>query len=89
MTDLLLPILLSVGIGGLTVFLVYLNWKILKVSEAILQINVDLLKETIIIKQETRRVKEISVQVHIETRKVRKALGTPPEPSPSDNYFKF
>ena len=88
MTDLLLPILLSVGIGGLTVFLVYLNWKILKVSEAILQINVDLLKETIIIKQETRRVKEISVQVHIETRKVRKALGTP-EPRPSDNYFKF
>ena len=88
MIDLLLPILLSVGIGSLTLFLVYLNWKILKISESIFQVNVDLLKETVIIKQETKQVKEISVQVHKETVEVRKALGTP-IPATSENYLDF
>ena len=42
--------LAGVGLAGLTLFLVWINWQILQVSKRLLKISVDLLEETIIIK---------------------------------------
>ena len=70
---------LSIIVGSLTLFLVYINWKILKVSQALLQISLELLAETIIIREETVLIRHISEDIYVESVRLRKALGDPVE----------
>ena len=72
-------ILLSTVVGSLTLFLVYINWKILRVSQALLKISLELLAETIIIREETVLVRHISENIYVESVRLRKALGDPVE----------
>ena len=72
-------LLASICLGSFTLFLTWINWRILKVSENILNISIKMLKETIIIKKETILIKEISEDVLVESIKLRKALGDPEE----------
>ena len=84
-----LLILTSIGLGLIaSAALVYINWRILRISELILQVNIDLLAESAIIRMETIEVKEISELVYQETALVREALGAP-IPTPSKNYLDF
>ena len=69
----------STIVGSLTLFLVYINWKILKVSQALLKISLDLLEETIVVRKETIFVRQISEKIYIESVRLRKALGDPVE----------
>jgi len=80
--------LISLGLGIASILLVYLNWRILRISETILQVNIDLLAESAIIRMETIEVKEISELVFRETALVRETLGAP-IPAPSKNYLDF
>ena len=66
--------LAGVGLAGLTLFLVWINWQILQVSKRLLKISVDLLEETIIIRQETIIIREVSQVIEQETILTRKAL---------------
>ena len=77
MDALLITILISVGLGSLTLFLVYINWKILKISQDILQVSKQLLKETIIIRVETVWIREISQSIHEESVRLRKNTELP------------
>ena len=75
MAETLIAILASVGLGSLTLFLVWINWKIFQISKRILEVSVELLAETIVIREETIKIREVSVQVLKETIRMRKALG--------------
>ena len=77
MDALLITILISVGLGSLTLFLVYINWKILKISQDILQVSKQLLKETIIIRVKTVWIREISQSIHEESVRLRKNTELP------------
>ena len=76
MTDALLVATLLVTIS-ITLFLTFINWKILNISRGILNISIELLKETIIIREETVWIREISGDVLVESIRLRKALGDP------------
>ena len=67
--------LASAGIGCLTLFLVWINWQILRISCRLLDISINLLEETIIIRVETIRIRKVSYAVLEETIKMRKSLG--------------
>jgi len=64
----LIVALASAVIGSLTLFLVWINWKILKISQR-------LLEETIIIKVETINIRVVSSKVLDETMHMRETLG--------------
>jgi|6_EtaG_2_1085325.scaffolds.fasta_scaffold15506_3 hypothetical protein len=67
--------LASAGVGSLTLFLVWINWQILKISQHILEVSIELLAETITIRVETIKIRKISYKVLDETIRMRKALG--------------
>ena len=71
----LIVALASAGIGSLTLFLAWINWKILRISQRILDVSVKLLNETIIIRVETIKIRVISYKVLEETIRMRKAVG--------------
>ena len=72
-------LLVSISLGSITLFLTYINWRILNLSKGILNISVELLKETIIIREETVWIRKISEDVLVESIRLRKALGDPTE----------
>ena len=76
--------LLLVATGSITLFLTYINWRILNISKGILNISVELLKETIIIREETVLIRKISEDVLVESIRLRKALGDPVEEMSKD-----
>lgn len=72
-------LLVSISLGSITLFLTFINWRILNISKGILNISVELLKETIIIREETVWIRKISEDVLVESIRLRKALGDPTE----------
>ena len=75
MVELVITGLASIAIASLTFFLVWINWRIFKISERILEVSVELLAETVVIRVETIKVRKVSEAVLSETIKMRKALG--------------
>jgi len=71
----LIVALASAGVGSLTLFLIWINWRIFKISQRILEVSVNLLTETIIIRVETIKIRKVSYKVLEETIRMRKALG--------------
>ena len=59
--------------------LTVINWKILQVSITIRDISALVLSETVVIKEESIRVRIVSEEVLEETIKMRKALDMPEE----------
>ena len=82
MNDVIIASLASIGLGSLTGFLVYINWKIFKISEKILEVSYALLKETVVIRVETVKIRDISADVLVESIRLRKAMGDPIECGP-------
>jgi len=78
-------LLASICLGSFTLFLIWINWRILKISENILNISIKMLEETIIIRKETILIRKISEDVLIESIKLRKALGDPEEETAKTN----
>jgi len=74
-----LTILFSISILLFSFILTAINWKILQVSRNILDISVSLFSETVVIKDESIRVRIVSEEVLEETIKMRKALDMPEE----------
>ena len=85
MDTLITTILASVCLGSLTLFLVWINWRILRISQRILEVSVELLAETVIIRVETIKIREVSENVLAETIRMRTALGDVPSSSKSFN----
>ena len=77
MDTLITTILASIGLGSLTLFLVWINWKILRISKDILIVSRELLKETVVIRVETVRIREISINIYEESVKLRKNTELP------------
>jgi len=77
MDTVLITIFGSIVLGCLTLFLVWINWKILKISNAILEVSRDLLKETIIIRVETIKIRDISIDIYKESVKLRRNTEMP------------
>tara|TARA_Y100000593_G_C4288780_1_gene327105 strand:- start:661 stop:957 length:297 start_codon:yes stop_codon:yes gene_type:complete len=71
----------SLALGSLTLFLVYINWKILKISQSILQVSKELLHETVIIRIETVRLREISMNIYDESVRLRENTEMPDDVS--------
>ena len=65
---------LSIIIGSLTLFLLIINWKLWQVSIGILNVSLELLRETVIIKDETIYIREVSLKILDESILLRKAL---------------
>ena len=87
MMEALIVSLASAGVGSLTLFLVWINWKIFRISQRILEVSVELLAETIVIRVETIKIRKVSYKVLEETIRMRKSLGdykatVPPVRSP-------
>ena len=68
-------LLVSISLGSITLFLTFINWRILNLSKGILNISVELLKETSIIHEETVWIRKISEDGLVESIRLRKALG--------------
>jgi hypothetical protein len=79
LSDILLGVFVSVALTSLTGFLLWVNYRILKISGKILAVSEALLDETIIIRQETITIREISVDILKETIILREAIGGPLE----------
>ena len=81
-----LSVLISAILLSSTTFLLWINWKILLISQKILHVSEELLKETIIIRVETIKIRQVSEQVYLETKKLRENIGEPIEEikKPSD-----
>lgn len=77
MSFLTITIIISIGLAGLTSFLVWINWKILQISQDILKVSKDLLKETVIIRVETVRIRHISLEINEETIRLRQNTELP------------
>jgi len=67
----------SLALGSLTLFLVYINWKILQISKSILHVSKELLRETIVIRVETVLLREISMNIYNESVRLRKNTEMP------------
>ena len=80
MSLLTITIIISIGLAGLTLFLVWINWHILQISHYILRVSKDLLKETVIIRVETVRLRDISLEIIEETSRLRKNTELPELP---------
>ena len=70
----LLPIIFSSIILVLSFLLTLVNWKILQVSIVMREISGMVLSETVVIKEETIRLRKISERVLEETTKVSNSL---------------
>ena len=70
-----LTILFSISILLFSFILTIINWKILQVSKNILDISVSLFSETVVIKDESIRVRVVSEEVLEETIRLRQSLG--------------
>jgi hypothetical protein len=70
-----LTILFSISILLFSFILTIINWKILQVSKTIRDISMMLLSETVVIKQESVRVRVVSEEVLEETIRLRQSLG--------------
>ena len=68
-----------------SIILTVINWKILQVSKTIRDISALVLSETVVIKDESIRVRVVSEEVLEETIKMRKALDMPEEPRGTPN----
>ncbi len=68
-------IIFSVAILLFSIILTIINWKILQVSKTLRDISMMLLSETVVIKQESVRVRIVSEEVLEETIKLRQSLG--------------
>ena len=68
-------IIFSVAILLFSIILAIINWKILQVSKTLRDISMMLLSETVVIKQESVRVRIVSEEVLEETIKLRQSLG--------------
>ena len=77
METVLITVFGSMALGSLTLFLVWINWKILKISKDILHVSRELLHETVIIRIETVRIREISINIYDESVKLRKNTEMP------------
>ena len=70
---------IEIGIYGLlflaSVFLIYINWKILRVSQTILNVSVELLKETVIIRKETINIRKMTRTIQKETILLREIMA--------------
>ena len=75
-----LTIIFSIAILMFSIILTAINWKILQVSKTIRDISALVLSETVVIKDESIRVRIVSEEVLEETIKMRKALDMPEEP---------
>ena len=64
-------------VGALTIFLSYINWKILQISQDILEINIKIYDETVIIREETMFIRDLSQSLLSETKYMRQTLGEP------------
>ena len=82
MDTVLITIFGSAALGSLTLFLVWINWKILRISKDILEVSRGLLEETIIIRVETIRIRDISLDIYYESVKLRKNTEMP-DPAPT------
>ena len=80
-----LTIIFSISILIFSFILTVINWKILKVSKTIRDISALVLSETVVIKDESIRVRVVSEEVLEETIKMRKALDMPEEPRGTPN----
>ena len=80
-----LTIIFSISILIFSFILTVINWKILKVSKTIRDISALVLAETVVIKDESIRVRVVSEEVLEETIKMRKALDMPEEPRGTPN----
>ena len=88
MDALFITILVSICLGSLTLFLVWINWKILRISQEFLNVSKDLLKETIILRVETIKIREISVDILKESIKLRQNTEFP-EKAPKKETLKI
>ena len=77
METVLITVFGSLALGSLTLFLVWINWKILKISKDILYVSRELLHETVIIRIENVRIREISGNSHEERVRLRKNTEMP------------
>tara|TARA_R110002020_G_scaffold13962_2_gene49778 strand:+ start:181 stop:444 length:264 start_codon:yes stop_codon:yes gene_type:complete len=84
LSDILLGVFVSVALTSLTGFLLWVNYRILKISGKILAVSEALLDETIIIRQETVTIREISVDILKETIVLRESIGGPLEEEEHD-----
>ena len=75
-----LTIIFSIAILMFSIILTVINWKILQVSKTIRDISALVLSETVVIKDESIRVRIVSEEVLEETIKMRKALDMPEKP---------
>ena len=89
METLITTLLASLALGSLTLFLVWINWRILQISKHILEVSIELLAETVIIRVETIKIREVSESVLRETVRMRKALGDIPAPKEKNNKWKY
>ena len=80
-----LTIIFSIAILMFSIILTVINWKILQVSKTIRDISALVLSETVVIKDESIRVRIVSEEVLEETIKMRKALDMPEEPRGTPN----
>ena len=78
---LIITLIASLALGSLTLFLVYINWKILKISQEILHVSRELLRETVVIRIETVRLREISMNIYDESVRLRKNTEMPDDVS--------
>ena len=77
MDNLLITLIASISLGSLTLFLVWINWKILRISQGILQISKNLLDETIIIRIETVNIRKLTDKIYVESVRLRKNTELP------------
>ena len=87
LSDILVGVFISVALTSLTSFLLWVNYRILKISEKILVVSERLLEETIVIREETIKIRVISIDVLQETVKMREAIGEPLEDPKKPNTF--
>ena len=57
------------------IFLLWLNWRIYVISKNILQVSIDLLKETVIIRNETISIRKMTGTITDETILLRKVTA--------------
>ena len=80
LSDILIGVFISVALTSLTGFLLWVNYRILRISEKILWVSERLLEETI-------KIRVISIDILQETVKMREAIGEPLEDPKKPNTF--
>ena len=70
-----MELLIYAGLILASVFLLYINWKILKISQDILKVSIELLKETVIIRNETVDIRKMTRTIKDETVLLREIMA--------------